>query len=66
MKHEQGPAGPGAPHLADNVTREAYSHEVRSYGFLPGHGRGSPAFSAYAYPEPANYPDPTVRPAAAF
>jgi hypothetical protein len=43
----------GVPHLPDNVTREAYSHEVISAGFWPGGGGfDEAAFYAYAYPTP--------------
>ena len=47
----------GVPHLADWVTREAYSHEVWSAGFWPGTAGGfeRPAFYAYAYPEPPGF-----------
>ena len=47
----------GVPHLADRVTREAYSHEVWSAGFWPGTAGGfeRPAFYAYAYPEPPGF-----------
>ncbi|HTZ88923.1 MAG TPA: DUF5996 family protein [Alloacidobacterium sp.] len=52
---------------ADPVTREAYSHEVISFGFWPGNGGyGQPAFYAYAAPEPAGFGKAAVRPAAAF
>jgi hypothetical protein len=57
----------GIPHLADRVTREAYSHECISAGWWPGSVGGpvaEPAFYAYAYPEPAGCPDAPVRPAA--
>jgi hypothetical protein len=57
----------GIPHLADRVTREAYSHECISAGWWPGSAGGpvaEPAFYAYAYPEPAGCPDAPVRPAA--
>jgi len=56
----------GIPHLADFVTREAYSHECISAGWWPGSVAGpvaEPAFYAYAYPEPAGCPDAPVRPA---
>ena len=45
----------GVPALPDEVTREAYSHEVSSAGFWPGGGGRStfPAFYSYAYPAPA-------------
>ncbi len=57
----------GIPHLADAVTREAYSHEVSSAGFWPGGGGiDYPAFYSYAYPEPAGFRSAPVRPAAAF
>jgi hypothetical protein len=54
---------------ADAVTREAYSHEVISHGFWPGGGGGavqSPAFYAYAAPEPAGLKEQAIRPDAAF
>jgi Family of unknown function (DUF5996) len=57
----------GAPHLADEVVREAYSHEVSSAGFWPGGGAIEyPAFYAYAYPEPAGFATAAIRPDAAF
>jgi Family of unknown function (DUF5996) len=43
----------GVPGLPDNVTREAYSHEVSSAGFWPGdRATEFPAFYSYAYPAP--------------
>jgi hypothetical protein len=55
-----------APHVADWVMQEAYSHEVSSCGFWPGNGGfGRAAFFAYAYPEPAGFADGPVRPRAA-
>ena len=44
----------GIPHLPDDVTREAYSHEVSSAGFWPGGAgvAGGPFFYSYAYPPP--------------
>ena len=63
----RAPQHPGAPHIADRVTREAYSHEVSSCGFWPGNGGfGQPAFYSYAYPEPAGLADARIRPAAAY
>ncbi len=59
----------GVPHLADAVTREAYSHEVSSAGFWPGGGGGPvefPAFYSYAYPTPEGFRSAPVRPEAAF
>ncbi|MGB3542759.1 DUF5996 family protein [Rubrivirga sp.] len=55
----------GAPHLADWVMREAYSHEVSSAGFWPGAGVGEPSFYSYAYPEPDGYREYPVSPEAA-
>ena len=61
------PPHPGAPHVADAVTRETYSHEVSSCGFWPGNGGfGQPAFYSYAYPEPAGLADAPIRPEAAY
>ena len=41
---------------ADRITREAYSHEVMSFGFWPGGaGVDDAAFYAYAAPEPAGF-----------
>jgi hypothetical protein len=57
----------GVPHLADWVTRLAYSHEVSSCGFWPGGGPvPEPVFYAYAYPEPEGFRHHPVRPASAF
>jgi hypothetical protein len=54
----------GIPHLADWVTREAYSHEVWSAGFWPGTAGTfeRPAFYAYAYPEPPDFVTAKVQP----
>jgi hypothetical protein len=63
----RAPERPGA----DRVTREAYSHEVISFGFWPGGAAPSgpvvaePVFYAYAAPEPEGFRDAPVRPAAA-
>lgn len=57
------PPHPGAPNVADSVTREAYSHEVSSAGFWPGGGPMRQAiFYSYAYPEPAGYKEWAPRP----
>lgn len=57
----------GIPGLPDEVTREAYSHEVSSAGFWPGGGPvDDAAFYAYAYPSPAGYDRARVEPDAAF
>jgi hypothetical protein len=48
----------GIPGLPDDVTREAYSHEVSSAGFWPGDaGTRFPAFYSYAYPSPPGFAD---------
>lgn len=61
------PAHPGGvPGLPDNVTREAYSHEVSSAGFWPGSDAcPQAAFYSYAYPGPEGFADAAVRPDAA-
>ncbi len=63
----RAPPHPGAPNVADSVTREAYSHEVSSCGFWPGGaGMEKPIFYAYAYPSPAGFAEAPVQPSAAF
>jgi hypothetical protein len=53
----------GVPGLPDEVTREAYSHEVSSAGFWPGNDQHpEAAFYSYAYPEPPTFRDRAVRP----
>ena len=50
----------------DQMTREAYSHEVTSCGFWPGDRRfPHPAFYAYSAPVPPGLEKERVRPAAA-
>jgi hypothetical protein len=66
-----GRAGPrhpgGVPALPDEVTREAYSHEVSSAGFWGGGGGlGFPAFYSYAYPTPEGFGEQPVTPNAAY
>jgi hypothetical protein len=57
----------GIPGLPDEVTREAYSHEVSSAGFWPGGGGvESAAFYSYAYPTPIGFHLAEVSPAAAY
>jgi hypothetical protein len=57
----------GVPHLADRVTREAYSHEVSSAGFWPGSpGAEEAAFYSYAYPTPPGFAEAHVAPPARF
>lgn len=56
----------GVPGLPDDVTCEAYSHEVSSAGFWPGGGGVDfPAFYSYAYPAPPGFADAAVEPKAA-
>ena len=57
----------GIPNLPDDVTREAYSHEVSSAGFWPGGagGPGGPFFYSYAYPTPEGFAEAGVAPEAA-
>jgi hypothetical protein len=63
----RAPKHPGAPNIADSITREAYSHEVSSAGFWPGGGALAEAiFYAYAYPEPSGFKDYAVRPREAY
>ena len=51
---------------ADNMTAEAYSHEVISHGFWPGGNRLQAAFYSYTAPEPAGLENSRIRPAAAY
>jgi hypothetical protein len=52
---------------ADKVTREAYSHEVISFGFWPGDSyTPAPAFYSYTAPEPDGLTGQPLRPGAAF
>jgi hypothetical protein len=56
-----------APGVAQEVMREAYSHEVSSAGFWPGgNGTDFPAFYSYTYPAPAGFRQFAVQPAGAF
>ncbi|HMG47006.1 MAG TPA: DUF5996 family protein [Allosphingosinicella sp.] len=57
----------GIPNLPDDVTREAYSHEVSSAGFWPGGAgmAGGPFFYSYAYPTPDGFGEAKVAPGAA-
>ncbi len=51
---------------ADPVTKEAYSHEVVSFGFWPGDPTfREPAFYSYTAPEPAGLSSTPLKPAAA-
>jgi hypothetical protein len=64
----RAPMHPGQiPNLPDDVTREAYSHEVSSAGFWPGGpGVEYPAFYSYAYPAPPGFAEARLEPADAF
>ena len=57
----------GVPGLPDDVTREAYSHEVSSAGFWPGDSATTfPAFYSYAYPAPKGFAGAQVAPKSAY
>ncbi len=57
----------GIPNLPDEVTQEAYSHEVSSAGFWAGGGPvDDAAFYSYAYPGPDGFSDAPVKPEAAY
>ena len=57
----------GIPALPDEVTREAYSHEVSSAGFWPGGGGTDfPAFYSYAYPPPEGFSEALPSPKEAY
>jgi Family of unknown function (DUF5996) len=62
------PDHPGtAPHVANWVMREAYSHEVSSCGFWPGGGSvAEPVFYSYAYPQMPGFAKATVKPDGAY
>jgi hypothetical protein len=64
----EAPEHPGGiPYLPDEITREAYSHEVSSCGFWPGNREApDPIFYAYAYPTPEGFSEASVRPEEAF
>jgi hypothetical protein len=63
----RAPEHPGAPGVADSITREAYSHEVSSAGFWPGGpALPEPIFYSYAYPEPEGFKDAPARPERAY
>jgi Family of unknown function (DUF5996) len=52
---------------ADRATREAYSHEVISFGFWPGDENVRvPAFYSYTAPEPVDLADQPLQPEEAF
>jgi hypothetical protein len=51
---------------ADTITKEAYSHECISHGFWPGGNGVEAAFYSYTSPEPAELPQSSIEPNAAF
>ncbi len=52
---------------ADHVTREAYSHEVISFGFWAGdENMRAPAFYSYTSPEPPGLADSSLQPSQAY
>lgn len=52
---------------ADQITREAYSHEVISHGFWTGSDPlNDPAFYSYTAPEPEGYKTARIQPDKAF
>lgn len=52
---------------ADPVTKEAYSHEVISFGFWPGdRDVREPTFYSYTAPEPEDLTDQPLKPRAAY
>jgi Family of unknown function (DUF5996) len=52
---------------ADSITREAYSHEVISFGFWPGNEQfPRPAFYSYTSPAPRGLASAPLRPEGAF
>jgi Family of unknown function (DUF5996) len=60
-------SGRRAPQREGKVDREAYSHEVISFGFWPGDRNvRSPAFYSYTAPEPDGLTDQPLAPEAAF
>lgn len=57
-----GKKAPFTPGM-NEVTKEAYSHEVISFGFWPGDDHfNEPAYYAYIYPEPKNLDHISLRP----
>lgn len=57
----------GVPNLADDIVKEAYSHEVSSAGFWPGNDLVPfPLFYSYAYPAPAGFDAAKILPEEAY
>ena len=57
-----GNAGPDTSKM-DPVSKEAYSHEVISFGFWAGDSNlHEPAFYSYTYPEPKNLGEQPLQP----
>lgn len=62
-------SGNRAPKIADmdSVSREAYSHEVISFGLWPGDRNiTQPAFYSYTFPEPERLTSQQLKPSCAF
>lgn len=62
-------SGRAAPPMTGGTKadREAYSHEVVSFGFWPGDDKlPEPAYYSYTYPEPPGLADSSVDPDSAF
>ena len=65
MARFSGRRAPDRPE-ADGVTREAYSHEVVSFGFWAGDDNvPAPAFYSYTWPEPEDLNKQELRPGSA-
>lgn len=61
-----GKAGPPMPEGAGKVEREAYSHEVISFGFWAGDDKvRGPAFYSYTFPTPEKIDSEPLKPAQA-
>lgn len=59
----RAPERPGV----DNITKEAYSHELMGFGFWPGSGNIlAPAFYSYIAPEPDGFKKGVISPQVAF
>jgi hypothetical protein len=57
----------GIPNLADEIVKEAYSHEVSSAGFWPGNDLVPfPLFYSYVYPQPKDFEKAKILPEEAY
>lgn len=62
-----GKKAPQMPKEARLSDKDAYSHEVISFGFWPGdNNTPEPAFYSYTYPSPINLEKEIIKPAAAI